>query len=438
MLLPTEGPASPMWIFISHSTEKTDNTGRQRLLDVQSALTQAAAGPTGHDVLLDFQRLEQGFNWRTQLDEWMATCHAAVLMLTPHALDSWWVLKEATILAHRAARDPKFLLFPALLDGLTRQELTKDKRFSPVYLEAIQRIGGTQPADIAGAVLKQLDTLGSTPTTPFDRLVKTLSAHLNGADDEQLEEICASLTGQPIAFAASDKRHVRCAREVARAIVIGSRGKYATLRDLMAALMDARLGKEAALRILNLAAPLWVDSEAAAPLADVGARNLASATDPAQPATSWATAINGAYVPTFTAEMYLRRAYLPDTATLITLHGGESERRLDDLLFRLREEARAKNPRLQGVSNAKVDEFLRNVGSPYFVVLPPPFPDRAIMSELHDRYRKLTFIGHVEAEYLRPDLLDDRVVPLKPAVDLATEMAAFHEYSDAEDRITSA
>jgi hypothetical protein len=36
-----------MWIFISHSTEKTDDAGRQRILDVQAALKEAAAGPSG-------------------------------------------------------------------------------------------------------------------------------------------------------------------------------------------------------------------------------------------------------------------------------------------------------------------------------------------------------------------------------------------------------
>src|SRR5437773_6595925 len=122
-----------MWIFISHSTGKDDAAGRQRLLDIEVALKGPAGAPSGHDVLLDFKRLEPSFKWRSELDEWMATCHAAVLLLTPKALESQWVLKEATILAHRAARDTRFLLFPALLDGLTREQLTaKDSRFSPL------------------------------------------------------------------------------------------------------------------------------------------------------------------------------------------------------------------------------------------------------------------------------------------------------------------
>ena len=43
-----------MWIFISHSTGKVDEAGKQRLLDLQAALKGPKATPSGHDVLLDF------------------------------------------------------------------------------------------------------------------------------------------------------------------------------------------------------------------------------------------------------------------------------------------------------------------------------------------------------------------------------------------------
>jgi hypothetical protein len=361
----------------------------------------------------------------------MATCHAAVLMLTPKALDSWWVLKEATILAHRAARDPKFLLFPALLDGLTRTQLVANKRFSPVYLEAIQRIAGTEPAEIAEAVLRHLGTLASAPVTPFDSLVEALTVRLKGADEGQLEKICTRITGAPIAFQTSDKRHERCAHEVARAIVTGSRGQYSALSDLIGALITAGLSKEAAGSVLTLAAPLWVDAEAATPLADVGARNVKATLDAAGQPTSWAAAINGDYVP-FTTKMYLRRAFLPDLMTpLINLHGGESERRLEDLSARIREGARVV-PTLHALDDAKIDARLGRITKPYFVLLPAPFPDPELLTALQRRYPKITFIGAAEADQLVQDGLGERVVPLRPPVDPNREEKAFDEVSDAE------
>src|SRR5206468_4311 len=185
------------------------------------------------------------------------------------------------------------------------------------------------------------------------------------------EAICTAITGTPVAWQPTEARNLRCAREVARAIVTGSRGHYASISDLIGDLLLAGLSKEASSRVLNLAAPLWVDSEAASPLADVAARNLAAKPDAAGKTRSWSTAINGDFVPTFTAGMYLRRAYLPDPATLVNLHGGESELRLEDLIARLRDEVRSA-PTLHRVSDAKVDAFLASLTKPHFGLLPPP------------------------------------------------------------------
>src|SRR5262245_57840107 len=115
-----------MWIFISHSTAKDDQAGLDRLKSLSAALkTKPGGAASGHDALLDFERLEPAAKWRSEIDEWLAQCHAAVLMLTPKSLESAWVLKEATILAHRAARDDTFYLFPVLLEGLKRDDLIR-------------------------------------------------------------------------------------------------------------------------------------------------------------------------------------------------------------------------------------------------------------------------------------------------------------------------
>jgi hypothetical protein len=365
----------------------------------------------------------------------MSVCHAALLVLTPKALQSSWVLKEATILAHRRARDSEFMLFPALLDGLTRTQLTaKDSPFSPLYLDAIQRVLGTDPADIAAAVLAQLANVAAPPTTPFARLKDALAVQLTAAaQNTGLERICAGITGKPVAWQDPLTRADGCARVVASAIVTGSTGRYTSLADLIGELMLAGLSKEAGRRVLNLASPLWVNPVSAAPLAEVAARNLAAAPGPAGQIESWSTAINGDHVPQFTAGMYLRRAYLPDGALPLSLHGGESERRLEDLIARLRDGVRTK-PTLQGASDDKIDRFLAALTRPYFVLLPPPFPAE-VLAALQTRYPKVTFIGQVEADRLAPGAIEGRVVPLVPAVDLDEELKALEAFNDATERI---
>jgi hypothetical protein len=425
-----------MRIFISHSTAKGNAAGKQRLEALKAALEQGGASP-GHEVLLDFERLEPGSKWRSVLDEWMACCHSAVLMLDPVALKSPWVLKEATILAHRAALDPAFLLFPALLDGVKREDLSaSDSPFSKLYLDAIQRLPKTDPAGIADAVKLELGKLAAAPVTPMETLAAKVAAQLRNGDPVQLEAIGARLTGQPIQWSNQESRAARCGHEIARAIVRGERGGYRTLRDLIAALRTAGLTKEAAETTLNCAAPLWVAGPAAAPLADLAQRNLGAVPAAGIDPSCWATALNGAYVPGFTAEMYLRRAFLPGRETFCSIEGGESDARAEELIARIRSEVHAREPVLRAGKVEAADRYLSRLTTPYFILLPPPVPDVAVLRMLQTKYPRVTFILHTGEELL-PGGGDwpARVVPLEPPVDLDQEQLAAEDYSRALDDI---
>src|SRR5678816_1440915 len=112
---------SPL-IFVSHSSKDNDLTR-----DFCQALRAEVAGEStcdpvvdyeklpDYDVLVDINELQAGRPWPKQLHEWMARCHAAVLLLTPNAVKSPWVLKEATILAWRLSLDKKLSLFHCAL-----------------------------------------------------------------------------------------------------------------------------------------------------------------------------------------------------------------------------------------------------------------------------------------------------------------------------------
>jgi hypothetical protein len=423
-----------MRIFVSHSTAKDNATGRQRLLDLEVGLTTDPDPVRRHEVLLDMQRLEPGARWRSVLDEWMASCHSAVLMLDPVALKSAWVLKEATILAHRAACDPAFLLFPALLDGVRRDDLAAlDSPFSKLYLDAIQRLSASDAAGISAQVKAQLAQLAGPPDTPLDRLAATIESQLRTGSARELEAVCLTLTGAPVAWTQQDSRAQRCARLIASAIVRGERGGYTSLSALMEALRTAGIVNTAAETVLNCAAPLWVHGPAAAPLADLAQRNVAAAQAAAKGAC-WATALNGNYVAGYTADMYLRRAFLPARHTVRTVDGGESEARAAELTARIRDEVKAREPSLRGATAKAVDAFLARRRSPYFILLPPPVPDEAVLRELQDTWPAVTFILHT-GETLPPAQWPARVLALEPPVDLQAERDANEDYSDALERI---
>jgi hypothetical protein len=391
--------------------------------------------PSGHEVLLDFDRLDPGAKWRNVLDEWMASCHAAVVMLDKVALSSPWVLKEATILAHRAARDAQFLLFPVLLDGVQRTDLSKDDSpFSKLYLDAIQRVSKTAPQGIAEEVLQELGKLSSVPKTPLDELADALSYQLETANSAELERICVRLTGKSVNWSPQDSRAERCAREIALAIVRGERGGYATGRELIRSLSIAGLVKERAKRALNYAAPLWVAGRSAATLADLAQRNASNTITPGQATACWATVINGAYVPNYTADIYVRRAYLPKHETIRTIDGGESDARAEDLIDRIRTEVKNRE-RLSGAKPAAIDRFLSGRTTPYFIVLPPPCPDEVTLRTLQNQYPRVTFILHTGEDLPDDEVWPARVVPLTPSVDLDMELAAYGDYNGAIDDI---
>lgn len=111
-------------LFVSHSSEKDDRgeltpAARDFLLQLCDGL---GAREAGFRVLVDHgeaqgraDRIPPGADWDRLLDEWMAECHAAVLLLDTRALASPWVRKEAAILTWRWAADPDFLVIPVLL-----------------------------------------------------------------------------------------------------------------------------------------------------------------------------------------------------------------------------------------------------------------------------------------------------------------------------------
>jgi hypothetical protein len=136
--------------------------------------------------------------------------------------------------------------------------------------------------------------------------------------------------------------------------------------------------------------------------------------------------------------MYLRRAYLPGTATVRSIEGGESETRAEDLIERIRNEVRNREPTLNGQPKNVVDHYLRTRTAPYFIVLPPPVPDAETLGVLQNKYYRVTFIAHT-GEVLSPESeLPPRLVPVDPAVDLDAEMTALQDFSDTREQINKA
>jgi hypothetical protein len=114
-------PAKPR-LFISHYAESPET---------QAALHDLEAKLKDHfDVLVDTQRLKD-VGWQPLMYTWMDVAHAAVILISPEALDRPELATEVSILTARQMMDPHFRLLP-LLAGVTSDQLAGHPRFAGV------------------------------------------------------------------------------------------------------------------------------------------------------------------------------------------------------------------------------------------------------------------------------------------------------------------
>lgn len=410
-----------MRIFISHGVDKSSADELALLDGLALQLAQGTAPGAGHDVLLDRTRLDAGDDWQGVLHDWLAECQAAVLLLTPRALQRPWVLKEATILAFRRQRDPAFLLLPVLLQGLTPQHLAAHAGFSALGLDAVQaQAAGADAAALARWVDDKATAVDTPPPAPLDRLQQVLENWISQASPAALDRACQDWLGEPVAWRADIDRARQRARVIARVIARGRPDPTVTLAGMARALTGAALAREPTRKVLDLAASLWVDEEVAARLrAVVACRRSAPV----------AAVLNSGRVD-FGARMAVWRALLPDIAdSIYCVAGGASDDRLGELA--------------EGICRAYMDgnkddiadedearDMLQVHPEPVFFVLPPPVPDAALLQDLHDQFPSAIFISHAGRSL--PGGLGPHLVPLAPGLGLDLELRYKADYLAAK------
>jgi hypothetical protein len=375
---------------------------------------------------VDDRHLVPGQDWPKQIHEFMAKCHAAVILLTANAVRSDWVLKEATILAWRASIDESFRVFLIHAADVT-QAMLEEERFKPLFLDNIQKIKYDTPAvsgslDLEGAARQIRDVITSRQVseTAFERLVGGLSDLFAKVGNNTLLHVAEKMRLEPCAWRPDRERRAQCVEEIARRIVCESLGQYAGIHELVDDL-SATTPVETLKQILAIVAPTWVDVAAAGRLPLLATRPQRAAV------------INGTRVGEFTAEMYVRRAHpLSNKHRVIQAVGGFAGDPADHYtkeicgLVRKRENRTETDEAMITYINARRQNL--------YVLLPPPLPPSEALSKLLDRFPRLSFILW-SGEKLEHDVNRSDVDWLVPEVDLDREERELDSYRDARDII---
>jgi hypothetical protein len=392
-------------LFVSHSSLDADLT--------RQVCHRLAAS---YDVLVDYSELKPGVDWPRHLHEYMAHCHAAVLLLTPNAVASSWVLKEATILSWRRSLDPSFQFFPVRFPGVD-DAMLKRQKFEPLMLDLIQQIGSADPDVIADAVRGRVGCPKVDVLTLLDRLVGRLEDLLDQVGDKVLKEIAEKMSVEMPAWRPDVDRRMQYVTQIARGILSEDMGGFKGVDEVINALSSTP-APDNVRQIFHIVAPYWVDAQAAGRLPQLHAPG----------SQRRAAALNGARVSDFTAEAYVRRAHpLSLKETIILIAGGGS----GDLLSHVEQEVCAWMREREGEQGSDEDIIadLRDGEQSYYAVLPGPVDDESL-TQILGRFPKVTFILWT-GPTLDRDAMLTHVDWLEPMLELDKEKRAYRSCRDA-------
>ena len=419
-------------IFISHSSRLRpgEESNAQALAHWQQLreICQELVKVYGDkiDIVVDYDGLRPGDDWERCLNQWLAECHAAIILFSARAIgESNWVRKEATILSWRAALDPGFRLFPVLLEAeSTATRLDDDPYFRMLNLTRTQCVQGVTTAEeIVGALRQRLgepESLGGVSETPYETLVAAVArtiateielTSLDALWSELFPGVAPPATGQP-------DRRASLARQLASHLL--NRGEESLERfQKMLDHLHPRPLRERAEELLKWVRPLWIDIEAAGLI-------------PAARKKNKLLALNGELVgqpeveklgtPHFTLDRYLERAWPGcDQIKVIPVSDISSA---DTMQEQIR---RGYLPGSYRLSDARIDKQLRADERHLIVFVAHPalageIPGERLLRDierLQNQYGKLTFVFHIGEQM--PAALPEDLLPVLPAVDPDTE-----------------
>ncbi len=408
---------SKLPVFVSHSTDHTNDADMARLRTIVAEL---GTDPAGFDVMWDGGEIAGADDWYARIHIMLAECRAAIMLFSERALtQSPWVLKEATILSHRVARDPAFRLLPIIMPGADESHLGKGV-WDPLRITTIQyqRQNDGDVSDLVARARAGIDRSVQL-RTPLDELVTAIAAQVEHVPEVGLRFACENFLLRSdwehagpakLAFAVGLARRLLRARSVTEAVTV----------------LDAAHGMspDAAQEVYNIVSSLWVDPQAAAPL-QAGVLHEA---------TRIGVALNGRKFARFTAERYVRRAHpgstLPTFSRVTDANAGDLVQHIAECM---RAEERQRLALLSDADDDDIDAYINNPAVQRFVLV-PMLPTDVELTQLRALYPQPLFIFSTGAS-LPTDAPPTGVRYLEPELELAHESRAFQDWMVALNNV---
>jgi hypothetical protein len=239
-------------IFISHSAK--DPEGERYLRAIADGLSGA-----GHDVWVDFRRLQGGDNWGFVIANEMAECHGAVALFSATALASEYFRFEVSNLFARwmregpHAKNAGFRFTPVVVPPLTVDALKANPFVAAAYFGIVDWIVPDTTATAIDAVKRTFGGLIGWPS-PLQAVEAQVEAILAPIGKPAVYLDAAREAG----FGPDDMRGANPAALLARLYMRCSIERLcASLRRL-----ENVLGEDPVQRLFDLLAPSWVSFEA--------------------------------------------------------------------------------------------------------------------------------------------------------------------------------
>jgi hypothetical protein len=393
-------------IFLSHSSKTPE-----ALADVDQLRTRLIQA--GFEVRLDFRTILGGEDWNFEIDQWMSECGAAVILLSPAALASDWVLTEARILQWRRQFDPHLKIVPVTIDGVTKAQYLGSKRHELLKLNVLQILEAPTAEASAAGVLQALGPPVPAVPSELQRATDKIAAQLARMSELDFSNTFAQLGMDFPPWRPNSQHSKAMARALAQQFLKMNVYEVDRIVDALGGAVDAQ-AKDSICRVLSA---FWVREEAAKPI---------TAATLKQPGCG-SVALNGKYLLEFTADAYVRRAFWPDEKwRIIRVEGGagtDAVRHVADSILR---GASLLNPN-------NTEEWLRRTKLPLLVLL----PDRSLLdsqglAQLRLQFPRVTFMLGTGETLL--DLASEGytgLTYLQPPLDVSDEEKARWAFSDA-------